>query len=138
MDVELSGERPQPRSGAAVEMIDQHRGLLHGGYAGGEPLDDAFVIDLIEKVKSNYVCPQYLINSFRSGFVSIFFQNHLLGLITKSVNYQKQDLLKIVFYLLAGLTEENFQTMLAFLTLNNENLTRYKIITIDNKFDHFY
>ncbi|XP_065846082.1 actin-fragmin kinase-like isoform X2 [Oscarella lobularis] len=57
LDVELSGERPQPRSGAAVEMIDQHRGLLHGGYAGGEPLDDAFVIDLIEK---KWICINFL------------------------------------------------------------------------------
>ena len=37
-----------------METIDQHRGLLHGGYDGGKSLDDAFVIDLREKVNPNY------------------------------------------------------------------------------------
>ena len=58
MDVELSGERPQPRARAAMETIDQHRGLLHGGDDGslfGESFADAFVIDLREKVNPNYV-----------------------------------------------------------------------------------
>ena len=55
MDVELSGERPQPRSSAAMETIDQHRGLLHGGDDGSnKSLDDPFVIDLREKVNPNY------------------------------------------------------------------------------------
>ena len=52
MDVELGGIRPQPRCSAALETIDQHRGLLHGGdvgLLGGKSCDDAFVIDLKEK-----------------------------------------------------------------------------------------
>ena len=37
-----------------METIDQHRGLLHGGYDGRrKSFDDAFVIDLREKVRSN-------------------------------------------------------------------------------------
>ena len=55
MDVELTGKKPQPRGGAAMETIDQHRGLLYGGRDGYKSLDDAFVIDLREKVNSNYV-----------------------------------------------------------------------------------
>ncbi|XP_065841475.1 uncharacterized protein [Oscarella lobularis] len=47
-DVELSGKRPQPRAYAAMETIDQHRGLLHGGW-NHKSLDDTFVIDLREK-----------------------------------------------------------------------------------------
>ena len=55
MNVQLSGERPPPRCGAAVETIDQHRGLLHGGYDSGVTyFRDAFLIDLREKVSSNY------------------------------------------------------------------------------------
>ncbi|XP_065842810.1 desmoplakin-B-like isoform X2 [Oscarella lobularis] len=49
LDVELSGERPQPRQCAAMETIDQHRGLLHGGTDFSNAFDDAFVIDLREK-----------------------------------------------------------------------------------------
>ena len=41
--------------GAAMETIDQHRGLLHGGWDSEKVLDDAFVIDLREKVNPNYV-----------------------------------------------------------------------------------
>ena len=50
--VELSGKRPRPRCRAAMETIDQHRGLLHGGEdgAGVSIFADAFVIDLKEKV----------------------------------------------------------------------------------------
>ena len=56
MDVELSGKRPRPRHAAAMETIDQHRGLLHGGEdANNKPFDDAFVIDLREKVNPNYI-----------------------------------------------------------------------------------
>ncbi|XP_065842006.1 uncharacterized protein [Oscarella lobularis] len=54
LDVELSGKRPRPRHAAAMETIDQHRGLLHGGEdANNKPFDDAFVIDLREK---NWIC----------------------------------------------------------------------------------
>ncbi|XP_065841516.1 uncharacterized protein [Oscarella lobularis] len=53
LDVELSGERPQPRAWAAMETIDQHRGLLHGGQ--GEI--DAYVIDLREK---KWICIDFL------------------------------------------------------------------------------
>ncbi|XP_065846243.1 uncharacterized protein [Oscarella lobularis] len=49
VDVELSGERPQPRACAATETIDEHRGLLHGGWDGEKSLNDAYVIDLREK-----------------------------------------------------------------------------------------
>ncbi|XP_065841317.1 uncharacterized protein [Oscarella lobularis] len=49
LDVELSGERPQPRGSAAMATIDQHRGLLHGGSDGYKSFSDAFVIDLREK-----------------------------------------------------------------------------------------
>ena len=55
MDVELSGKRPQPRAGAAVETIDDNRGLLHGGEGAGKTFEDAFVIDLREKVNRNFV-----------------------------------------------------------------------------------
>ena len=55
LDVDLSGERPQPRTKAAMETIDEHRGLLHGGSNGTKSFDDAFVIDLREKVDPNYV-----------------------------------------------------------------------------------
>ena len=55
LDVKLSGERPLPRLGAAMEAIDQHRGLLHGGYDWRKSFNDAFVIDLKKKVSNNYV-----------------------------------------------------------------------------------
>ena len=55
LDVELRGERPQPRHSAATETIDEYRGLLHGGEDGTKYFDDAFVIDLRYKVHSTYV-----------------------------------------------------------------------------------
>ncbi|XP_065843819.1 uncharacterized protein [Oscarella lobularis] len=45
LDVELSGEPPQPRHSAAMVTVDEHRGLLHGGIG----FDDAFVLNLREK-----------------------------------------------------------------------------------------
>ena len=58
-NIELSGERPQPRSDAAMETIDEHRGLVHGGY-GCQSLDDSFVIDLKQKVN-----PTNLVDKFK-------------------------------------------------------------------------
>ena len=50
LDVELSGEPPQPRHSAAMVTVDEHRGLLHGGIG----FDDAFVLNLREKVFSYF------------------------------------------------------------------------------------
>ena len=49
LDVDLSGEPPQPRHSAAMVTVDEHRGLLHGG-SGSKRFDDAFVLNLREKV----------------------------------------------------------------------------------------
>ncbi|XP_065841809.1 uncharacterized protein [Oscarella lobularis] len=50
LDVELNGKRPQPRMGAAMETIDEHRGILHGGADNcNYYFDDIYVIDLKEK-----------------------------------------------------------------------------------------
>ncbi|XP_065843455.1 uncharacterized protein [Oscarella lobularis] len=59
-NIELSGERPQPRSDAAMETIDEHRGLVHGGY-GCQSLDDSSVIDLKQK---KWICIEFFPNPF--------------------------------------------------------------------------
>ncbi|XP_065835314.1 uncharacterized protein [Oscarella lobularis] len=66
LDAELSGERPVPRSHAAMEAIDECRGLLHGGWGGwGGYLDDAFAVDLRNK---KWICINFLPKpSARSG-----------------------------------------------------------------------
>ena len=74
-----------------METIDEHRGLLHGGADGlGISFDDAFVLDLREKVSPNYA-RKYLINCNRNGFASISSQNHPLDIITECVDWSKED-----------------------------------------------
>ena len=89
MDLELCGKRPLPRCCAAIETIDEHRGLLHGG-EGGESLDDAFVIDLKAKVNPDHAW-QLIIHSNRNGFASNFFPNHPIELVTKFADCQKKS-----------------------------------------------
>ena len=114
-----------------METIDQHRGLLHGGYGGLKLLVDAFVIDLRDKVNPNYVW-QYLINCNRNGFASISFQNHPLEGVTEFVDYQNKDSKKeFAFFSLAGISETWLQTTPTLLTLTKENHTRYEIRDID-------
>ena len=62
MDVILTGKRPQPLCSSAGETIDESRGLLHGGYSGsGKYVDEAYVIDLKEKVINSLSCLQQII-----------------------------------------------------------------------------
>ena len=48
-----------------METVDQHRGILHGGKSGKNYYDDAFMIDLVDKVSGKLqIVLAALINDF--------------------------------------------------------------------------
>ena len=68
-----------------METVDQHRGILHGGNSGKVYYDDAFMIDLLDKVsgKLQIVLQHLLRLLLRNGFASISFLSHPLDLLTE-------------------------------------------------------
>ena len=73
--------------GAAMETIDEHRGILHGGADNcNYYFDDIYVIDLKEKVIQDSFYYEFKLVFGRNGPKLIVFQNRLLDLITDFVN----------------------------------------------------